>query len=220
MARMLWSALTRLGYRVELASRFRSWEGQGDSHRQHRLRGVGEKLAQRLVSRWARLGGSARPRAWFTYHLYHKAPDWLGPTVSHALGIPYLVVEPSHASKQADGRWAEGYRAAKKAMTDAAALLVVNGNDLEALSRLAIAPGRVHRLRPFLDAQHYRCARPGITRARLAADWELDLHRPWLLCVAMLRPGDKLASYRLLTAALSSITELPWQLVVVGDGES
>ena len=28
----------------------------------------------------------AQPQAWFTYHLYHKAPDWLGPAVSQSLG--------------------------------------------------------------------------------------------------------------------------------------
>jgi len=29
-----------------------------------------------------------RPQLWFTYHLYYKAPDWLGPAVAEALGPP------------------------------------------------------------------------------------------------------------------------------------
>ena len=35
------------------------------------------------------------PAAWFTYHLYYKAPDWLGPDIARALAIPYLVAEAS-----------------------------------------------------------------------------------------------------------------------------
>jgi glycosyltransferase involved in cell wall biosynthesis len=34
----------------------------------------------------------------------------------------------------------------------------------------------------------------------------------------MMRPGDKLASYRLLARSLSDLREPPWQLVIVGDG--
>lgn len=34
----------------------------------------------------------------------------------------------------------------------------------------------------------------------------------------MMRPGDKLASYRLLGRALNLIADPPWQLLVVGDG--
>jgi len=39
-------------------------------------------------------------RLWFTYHHYYKRPDWLGPRVSAALGIPYIVAEASHAAKR------------------------------------------------------------------------------------------------------------------------
>jgi glycosyltransferase involved in cell wall biosynthesis len=36
--------------------------------------------------------------------------------------------------------------------------------------------------------------------------------------VAMMRPGNKLASYELLAAALSRIASVDWELLVVGDG--
>ena len=34
----------------------------------------------------------------------------------------------------------------------------------------------------------------------------------------MMRPGDKLASYRMLAATLAKLMDLPWRLVVAGDG--
>jgi glycosyltransferase involved in cell wall biosynthesis len=34
----------------------------------------------------------------------------------------------------------------------------------------------------------------------------------------MMRPGDKLASYRILGAALAQLLDLPWSLEVIGDG--
>src|SRR5690606_6241524 len=73
MARLLMQALAEAGYGVTLASRFRSYDGRGDCARQARLSVLGRRLADRLVRRWQ----ERPPRAWFTYHLYYKAPDWL-----------------------------------------------------------------------------------------------------------------------------------------------
>jgi len=41
---------------------------------------------------------------------------------------------------------------------------------------------------------------------------------PWIVVAAMMRAGDKLASYRELADALSHLTDLPWRLLVAGDG--
>jgi glycosyltransferase involved in cell wall biosynthesis len=46
----------------------------------------------------------------------------------------------------------------------------------------------------------------------------LDGGAPWLVAVAMMRAGDKLASYRILGEALARSERKPWQLLVVGDG--
>ena len=46
-------------------------------------------------------GRRPRPDLWFTYHLYYKAPDLVGPLVAGALGIPYAVAEASVAHKRA-----------------------------------------------------------------------------------------------------------------------
>src|SRR5215472_3881449 len=77
MARLFLAALRCAGHEPVLASRFRSFEGRGDQHRQARLAAFGKKLADRFVRR-CRTAPADAPDLWFTYHIYHKAPDWLG----------------------------------------------------------------------------------------------------------------------------------------------
>src|SRR3546814_13091789 len=58
----------------------------------------------------------------------------------------------------------------------------------------------------------------GDYRAAPASEQQLDPDLPWLLAAAMVRPGDKLQSYQILAQALRAIPDIPWQLVVAGDG--
>jgi glycosyltransferase involved in cell wall biosynthesis len=85
-----------------------------------------------------------------------------------------------------------------------------------------IAKERVVHLPPFLDVAPYRAAaaQREAHRARLAAAHGLDPALPWIAVVAMMRPGDKLASYRSLAATLAGLADLPWRLVVGGDGSA
>ena len=84
VAGLLMDALGRAGHRVELVSTFRSFDRDGDAARQAALREQGISLAQRLAEQWLRAPAESRPELWFTYHLYYKAPDWLGPEASVA----------------------------------------------------------------------------------------------------------------------------------------
>ncbi len=222
MARLLLEALELGGHDVELVSRFRSWDGGGDRKRQDRLQRIGTRLAERLVARWRASSSRRRPDVWFTYHLYHKAPDWLGPRVSRSLGIPYVVAEASHAEKHARGPWSAGWEAAGEAIRQAAVVFALNRNDLEGLLRLRSRAAPPIWLPPFIDQaddppRERPEGRQGLRR-RLADTRGLSPDRPWLLAVAMMRPGDKLASYRLLGSALGQVLHMPWQLVVIGDG--
>ncbi|MCA8929777.1 MAG: glycosyltransferase family 4 protein, partial [Alphaproteobacteria bacterium] len=154
------------------------------------------------------------PDAWITYHLYYKAPDWIGPHVAAALGIPYIAIEASHAPKRAGGPWDLSHRAVAHAVRQAARIVCLNPNDRACLEPLA--PGRIALLPPFLDPTPYAPAAGA--RAALAARYGLPMGEPWLLAVGMMRPGDKLASYRQLAAALTRLTDRPWRLLVAGDG--
>ena len=218
MARLLMAALRAAGHRVDLASRFRAYDGLGDAARQQRLAALGRRLADRLVRRYDQ-APERRPDVWFTYHLYHKAPDWLGPAVADALAIPYVVAEASHAPKRKDGPWASGYAAAAAAIARADAVVGFNPVDAVCLAPLLKAGCRSLALRPFLDAAPFAAAAAKRDRHRreLAARLALPPDEAWLLTVAMLRP-DKLDSFRVLGRALSALADRPWRLIVAGGG--
>jgi glycosyltransferase involved in cell wall biosynthesis len=205
MAQLFLAALRMAGHEPQLASRFRSFEGGGDRRRQHRLAALGERLARRRLRLWRAAPGTA-PQLWFTYHLYHKAPDWLGPRVAQALGIPYVVAEASLAAKQAAGPWATGHRAALAAIRQADAVIGLNPADRAGVLPVLADPARWIPIKPFLDARLCPQRRPGGSEP------------PRLVAAAMMRPGDKLASYRILSEALAQLLDLDWSLDIIGDG--
>jgi len=220
MARLLMQALASRGHAVELAAVFRSWQSEADAARQARLADTGVRLAARLVRRYRARPSEARPELWFTYHLYYKAPDWIGPHVADALGIPYVVAEASHAPKRTNGPWAVGHAATEAAIRRADALIGLNAHDSACLRPLLADADRLVPLRPFLDAAPYAAAAAAGDNHRRAAvaAFGLAADVPLLLVVAMMRSGDKVASYRVLADALARLQDAPWQLLVVGDG--
>ena len=219
VAGLLMAALAHSGERVELVSTFRSYDADGDQERQQALRAQGESLGRALASQWRDLPRGERPDLWFTYHLYYKAPDWLGPIVASALAIPYVIAEASYAAKRAAGPWALGHESSAAAIRQAALLVCPTRDDIAGLREL-VPQERILHLPPFLDLEPYRSAAAAReeNRARLAREHKLDSGVPWIAVIAMMRHGDKLASYRALAATLARVADLPWRLLVVGDG--
>ncbi len=215
MARLLMRALRLAGHEVSLASRLRSWEGAGDRRRQARIRGTAARVADRLIARWR--DAEDRPQLWFTYHLYHKAPDWLGPPVADALDIPYVVAEASYAAKQTDGPWATGLAASIDALKRANAVLAMSAIDRQGLAAI-VDPDRLCQLPPFVDTAPLAAA--AARRQDHRRRWWRGEPGPWLLTVAMMRPGDKQRSYAVLADALARLRDLDWRLAVVGDGSA
>ncbi len=207
IARLLMQALTQAGFAVRLASSFRTRDASGDPTRQARMIRLGERLAVRLLQRWQT--ENYRPDIWFSYHLYYKAPDLLGPLIARQLNIPYWVAEASWADKRAGGAWDSYHQVLRRALQQVSGVFTLNPVDAAALRRVIPAAVPCVYLPPFLDTAALPALPPG--RTLTLAD------PPRLVTVAMMRPGDKLASYRLLAAALRYVTA-PFQYSIVGAG--
>ena len=212
MARLLLKALAAAGFAPELVSELRTWEPAGEPERQARLRESSREEAVRLAARCRSQDRDRRPRLWFTYHSYYKAPDWLGPVVAEELGIPYVLAEASRAGKRARGPFALAHAGAEAALSAAAVVFALTGHDREALERSPIGGQSIVDLPPFLDLEEWTkfnvAGRPSRPPGRA----------PRLLAVGMMRSGDKLASYRELAAALRRVEAAPWTLDMIGDG--
>ena len=220
MGRLLMRAWEAAGHEVELASRLVSREPADSPTRQRNIAACAAAERDYLTGIYGAAGAARRPDAWFTYHVYYKAPDWLGPGIARALGIPYLIAEASIAQKRATGPYAWNHRATVEAVAAATHIFVINPADRAGLIPAVESPDRLDDLPAFLDTCAYaglERERPALRRA-LALRYGLDADPPWLISVAMMRAGDKLASYRILGQALRRLLDLDWRLLVVGDG--
>lgn len=219
MARAFLGLLRVLGHVVEVASSLRSYDRQGDPDRQMAIRRAAEVEVQRLTTHWRSAGRSA-PDLWFTYHSYHKAPDWLGPAVASELRIPYIVAEASVAGKQANGPWALGHSATIDGINSASVVLGLTRVDLTELARWLPSGRNLVLFPPFLAQRLEPSADPAATRRELSGALALPMGSTWLITVAMMRKDIKSESYRLLGRALAAMRRDNWSLLVVGDGEN
>jgi len=208
MARLFMQALSNAGYEVELASSFRSFDKNGDAEFQEKVRLSAHQEAQKLIAKYEGAGPDERPALWFSYHLYHKAPDWIGPIVSDALDIPYFVAEASHAPKQDGGPWASGYSAAATAISKADRIFHMTRLDGACLEPLAKSSETLVYLPPFIE---------NLTTERVIERGSRS--KVNLLSVAMMRDGDKFQSFCQLAEALEYLEGEDWQLLIAGDGE-
>lgn len=199
MARAILSALDHAGHSVDLASHLRSFDKQGDPETQQRLIAQAHAEAARLC---------AAPEAqawegWITYHNYYKAPDLIGPVVCAELDVPYILIEATRARKRLSGPWSTFAALAEQASDAAQTILYFTEHDAGALFDYARQGQRLQHMPPFLARE---TVPPESTRSGT------------LLSVAMMRPGDKLASYTLIAETLALLEDVDWQLEVAGDG--
>lgn len=207
MAALLVKALAAGGHDVRVASRFRSYSP--DAAEAYYTKGKSAALAEAewLADAWSRSDAEWSPECWFSYHPYYKAPDWIGPEVTARLGLPYVTAEASYAGKRDAGPWRIWQADVVAAVRGAAINFCFTPQDREGLERLAPLAGPLIDLPPFINPPPppARSNRP--TRAA-----------PRLAVAAMMRPGVKLDSYRMLSQSLGMLLDVPWRLAVVGDG--
>ncbi len=203
MARSLMTAISaglRAPGRVRLVSDLRLREPRGNAADQATLRDAAARETERLTTAFA----GQDIGLWVTYHNYYKAPDLLGPPVCAALNLPYVIIEASRAKSRLIGPWA-GFATAAEAASDAADLIFhLTALDGDALRRDRPPGQRLTHLRPFLPRDTLPAAGGTPTGPMLA--------------VAMMRRGDKLASYRIIAETLAAMPHENWRLDIAGDG--
>jgi glycosyltransferase involved in cell wall biosynthesis len=226
MARSLAAVLRRLGHAVAPVDSYGAGAASPPMTAEAlpALRADTMRRADASSAWWSSLPpeDARRPTAWFTYHVWYKRPDWLGPAVSRALGIPYVIAEASYAPKRAGGSWDLGHRATADAVRAADLILTLNPDDGPCLVPLLAVPDVMTLVPPFLDAVPFQAN--DSQRAQHRADLRQRFGWPSemlvLLAVAMMRPPDKLASYGVLAEAMRALSDRDWRLLLVGDGEA
>lgn len=200
MARNLMTAIATGPATVDLVSELRVHDGIGNPDEQARLRAMAQAEAARLIDELSANNTSL----WVSYHNYYKAPDMIGPTVAHALNIPYVQIESSRAKSRLSGPWS-AYAVAAETAADAADLIFYPIQlDLQTLKRDQTKHQKLALLRPFLpitslSSNTYQTDGP-------------------MLAAGMMRKRDKLASYALIAETLAELQTTDWQLNIAGDG--
>lgn len=213
MARNLIGLLEGLGCEVTLVSELRSHEKHGDPEAQARFEQAAREELARLQAADTRppFGKGTQYDAWITYHNYYKAPDILGPSYCRDARIPYLQIESTRAKKRLSGPWARFALLSHVAADAADVIFYLTKQDQEALERDRPQGQRLIALPPFLPVEQLPNNTPAPTNTP-----------PMILSVGMMRPGDKLASFRLIAETLARLQSVDqtvdWQLVLAGDG--
>jgi len=201
MARLIIKALREASFTVDVASTLRAFMPEPASHLFEALKLAADSEKARLTQDWAKGG---RPDLWFTYHPYYKAPDLIGPDLARHFNIPYVTAEASYAAKRDRHDWAAMQAPVRDSIGLACVNLSFTDRDRAGLEN-AVPGGRFASLVPFIDTALYAdgfAAAPGKD----------------LMVVAMIRKGDKFASFTMLAKALALLLDLPWRLTVLGDG--
>lgn len=204
MARLFVRALQGAGLEVWIPALPTTYDGRGDANAQRAARDRSHEAVVQLLAQIGR-GEVPKPDFWFSYHVYYKSPDWIGPAVARALSIPYVIAEGSHAPKRRGGPWALAHDATSEALAAGNLLLAMTAFDRVCLEW--INPCRVRDFRPFIDASFFLDTRrnEGGDALRLVA-------------VAMMRNERKRDSFCALADALRLVRHTPLTLKVAGDG--
>ena len=197
LARLFFTLLKKMGHQVEMLCDYRIYSHSAKELEQKKL--MAEEIYQQLI---------AKPCPFdmiFTYHIYHKAPDFIGYRYAKHFDIDYFCAESSLNPKQKNGEFSLGYHETIKAIESAKAVVTINPKDIPAISKHA----RVASLPLFLDEGQWRPPQ----------DKKNQRHQVQLLIVAMMRQGDKLESYRFFSQILPHIT-VPFHCHIVGGGNA
>ncbi|MDX1737650.1 MAG: glycosyltransferase family 4 protein [Alphaproteobacteria bacterium] len=217
IANLVLEALSLQQIPYTVVSEFRSFNKTGDSILQKQLEAAAKLERNRLREKFLQVGP---PKLWLTYHLYHKAPDLLGPELAREFHIPYCVIEASDAPKQEKGPWARGLQLSRHALNLAGRVFCLNPDDIGCIRPHLPEWCEIINLPPFIDPKPYQTNIDLLNRDSIAREYNLDPSDIWAISVAMMRKGDKTKSYEMLAEAWRNLSEDACSLLLVGDGEN
>ena len=223
IGRLLLEALKALDHEVEVISNLRSWEGRGHQETQKDIRQASIKEVKAILRKYSK---KPAPDLIFTYHVYHKAPDWIGIEVASALNIPYVIAEASFAPKQLNGPWHYGHQQTLRCIQRADRIIAINPADIECLKPLVNSNHRIDWLKPFLGeipippVEIPVTGKDNANSDMLTSINNFNRNTVNLITVAMMRNGDKKASYKLLSESLKKLGSKNWKLFIIGNGDA
>ncbi len=154
---------------------------------------------------------------WFTHHCYYKAPDLLGPFIHANLQLPYILFQPSYATKyRKKAATAPGFHLNRRALLAADCCLTNRRQDIKDLNRI-ISRDKLFFIPPAISLQQF--SRDEQARIRLRREWRAG-ERTVILSAAMFRDDVKSLG---LARVLESCERLQARgenilLVIAGDG--
>ena len=214
IARTLIKLLKNLGHEVIIASRFRSYAKKSFEQK------IILKSSKNEIDLTLNKMELEQPNLWFTYHNYYKAPDYIGPTVSEKLSIPYIILEASYAKKREVGEWKNGSRSALKSISAANALISFTKRDFIEVNKIFKDKKKNYILPPFPDTSVFYKKRTEkkILKKNFSAKFMIPENTLWILTVAMMRDeNSKLESYEILSKSIKLLDQ-NYSLLIVGNG--
>lgn len=213
IAQNLVKALELGGHTVNVASRYICYSKRSDPVILAERKSGALVEAERIVKEASALPIAERPDVWLTYHPYCKAPDWIGPIVTRALGIPYITIEAARTGQGDEtDPWKQWREEAQAGIRQADLNLVFKPSDRAYLIDLLGSTKRLRDFATFVDLETLT----GNEAFELPKHWNDDT--PVLITTGMMRKGKKDKNFFMLAEILLGMTDQDWNLLVVGGG--
>ena len=155
---------------------------------------------------------------WLTYHTYYKAPDVLGPLVSKAAKIPYVIFQGIFSTKRRrhPKTW-PGFVLNKIALNTAQHVFTNRREDRKNLLRL-LPENRVTYVKPGIHTDAFQF--DAQARQKIRRSWGVG-DMPVIFSAAMFRQDVKTEGMSFLIRSCGRLAKegLDFQLIIAGDGK-
>ncbi len=160
------------------------------------------------------------PDIWISSLVSCHAADPIGPAASAALGIPYVLVQPSIPTAGTASA-NDGADRLRRTIAGADATIVFSTAQAESFRQmLPEQDDRLVLLPPFIDLSRLASVirRRAALRAALSRQHRIRLDVPWLIAAGPMSSDAHLDSFRVVARAAVLASALDWQMIVAGAG--